>query len=93
MKYYISLLIFFVFNNIIIAQIEMSSDGKYRVFRSLKETEGINPDSIYFLDLGNNGLKAFPKEVLKFKNLQFLEFENKDNLYYFVEENHSILNP
>ena len=46
-------------------------------FQSIQEALQ-SPDEVFVLDLSKNKLKAFPKEILKFKNLQkLILFKNK----------------
>lgn len=86
MKSAITIIVVFAwFCNKTYSQVEWSANGHYRVFRSIKEAGSVNPDSVLYLDLGNNGLKKFPVEILKFKNLLVLDFTNKDNSYYFYK--------
>lgn len=53
--------------------------GKYiRVFVTLKNARKVNPDSVFGLWLPCEGLKKLPKEILRYKNLEFLSFVKSD---------------
>ncbi len=45
----------------------------YKVYTSLEDADKVNPDSVFCLALKSKGFKNFPKEVLKYKNLQILD--------------------
>jgi hypothetical protein len=54
-------------------------DEKYRYYERyvrLDEARTMNPDSVLYLDIGSMGLKEFPNEVLKYKNLKELSLTN-----------------
>ncbi len=48
-------------------------EKQYAVYCSLIEANKVHPDSVYGLELTSNGFKDFPREILKFKNLKYLE--------------------
>jgi hypothetical protein len=54
---------------------------KYEVYRTLMEANKVHPDSVEGLWLISNGYKDFPRELLKFKNLRYLEISS----YYWYE--------
>jgi len=47
-----------------------------RVYKSLEELSKADEDSVFVIDLSNSGLEKFPKEILKFKNLQVLKMND-----------------
>lgn len=48
----------------------------YKVYTSLLEASNVNPNSVEGLVLCSNGFNDFPKEILKFKNLKYLNLCN-----------------
>lgn len=51
-------------------------------YSSLKQALKINPDSVFYLDLRNQDLKEFPREILLFKNLKYLDLKSISRLEY-----------
>ncbi len=76
MKQLFYVCIFFISSNLFCQKNEIA---KYRIFYSIKETETVNADSVLNLNLGNNSLTEFPDQLLKFKNLTFITFYNRNN--------------
>lgn len=74
MKFFFIVFSFFSFLNGIYCQVltEAFNGKQYRVFTSLSEAHKVNPDSVEGLVLCSNNFKDFPVEVLKFKNLKYL---------------------
>ena len=68
---------------VIVAQVELSGNGKDRVFRSFEEAAEVNPDSVHVLCLGNHSFATFPEEVFKYKNLYSLSFNDQSIDYYY----------
>ncbi len=48
-------------------------EKKYVVYWSLAEASNVHPDSVQGLHLYSNAFNDFPKDILKFKNLKYLE--------------------
>jgi len=46
---------------------------KIKRYTSIKDAMLANHDSVLYLDLRNNNLKKFPKEIFLFKNLRYLD--------------------
>jgi Leucine-rich repeat (LRR) protein len=46
------------------------------LFKNLNTALTTNPDSVFELSLGNSNLREFPIEILGFKNLIYLSFED-----------------
>jgi Leucine-rich repeat (LRR) protein len=51
---------------------EAFNGKKYLVYTSLIDANKVHPDSVLGLVLCSNNFKDFPKEILKFKNLKYL---------------------
>lgn len=47
-------------------------------FDGLKSTQIAKPDSVFVLYLGNSNLREFPTEILRFKNIEFIDFLDFD---------------
>ncbi|MFN7910299.1 MAG: hypothetical protein ACK5QC_00645 [Bacteroidota bacterium] len=45
-------------------------------FKSIALATKVNPDSVFGLDLVSQQLKDFPKEILKFRNLRYLNIDS-----------------
>jgi len=45
----------------------------YRVYTNLEDALKVNPDSVFGIELRSMGLKDFPVEILKFKNIEFID--------------------
>ena len=56
-------------------------DKKYTAYTSFAAANKVPSDSVEGLSLMSNNFKDFPKEVLKYKNLKYLEIGN----YYYSE--------
>ncbi len=54
-----------------------------KVFYSLADAAKADPDSVLYLHLGNNGIKKFPMEILRYKNLRLLDLCNLNLLEQF----------
>lgn len=73
---------------------------KLEAYTSLNSANKTNPDSVFGLDLTSQGLLDFPKQILKFKNLKYLNIssynwsevldsltETQKNLYFQLKQN------
>lgn len=58
--------------------IQVDSAKWIKVFVTLKNARKVNPDSVFGLWLPCEGLKKWPKEILRYKNLEFLSFVKSD---------------
>lgn len=74
---------FALFPAAIMAQVELSGNGRDRVFRSFEEASEVNADSVHVLHLGNRNLGKFPEEVFNYKNLYVLSFNDQNIDYYY----------
>ncbi len=73
----------FLFTKCSYSQIARIGLNNHIVYYSLKDAEQVNPDSVFVLDLGNNGINQFPMNILKFKNLWYLtlKYRNIGEIY------------
>jgi hypothetical protein len=62
----------------------------YKVFFHLSQAKKAHPDSVIGLYLCCENLKAFPKEILKYKNLKYLSFEAEETSAKIVQKNFSL---
>lgn len=74
---------FALFPAAIVAQVELSGNGRDRVFRSFEEVSEVNADSVHVLHLGNHSLGKFPEEVFNYKNLYVLALNDQNIDYYY----------
>lgn len=75
MKFFKLFLIFVFFNRVVLAQEQLLDSltlAHYKEYTDLQEALK-TPDSVVKLVLRKKKLKEFPKEIFKFKNLQYLD--------------------
>jgi hypothetical protein len=61
----------------------------FHIYDNLDDVKDISPDSVFGLSLNCNGYKKFPKELLKFNNLKFLDLSSriKKDVVFLLSEN------
>lgn len=52
--------------------------AKHGEFKNLSDALIANPDSVLSISLGNSDLREFPTEILRFKNLEYINFFDFD---------------
>lgn len=78
MNWLLYFFLFGVFSFDVFSQVRIVSwkDKTYKAYVNLSSVSKLNPDSIEGLILIGNDFNDFPKEVLRFKNLRYLEIDS-----------------
>jgi hypothetical protein len=78
--------IFLLLCSLLYGQETKLSEDKLRIFTSISEAKKVNPDSVFAIQLGNNGLKEFPKEILEFRNLELVDLIDRNIGEIYLED-------
>ncbi len=84
------LLLFLTFGLTSIGQNKNNNIRRGQYF-SLQAALSVNPDSVFDLHLGNLNLKDFPQEILKFKNLESVSFNDNTIIEIYEYGDSSLL--